>query len=103
MESHENDLLEEIHDQEKVLKIQEDYTSVDLGAKNKALLDFAKKLTLSPKDMGKADIEKLREHGFEDREILDAAQLAGYFNYSNRVMDSLGILPEPHMRFTAKE
>lgn len=103
MESHENDLREEIIDEEKVLKIQEDYTCVDLGDRNRVLLDFAKKLTLSPKDMEKADIEKLREHGFEDRDILDAAQLTGYFNYSNRVMDSLGINPETHMRFKAKE
>jgi uncharacterized peroxidase-related enzyme len=74
-----------------------------LGAENKALLDFAKKLTLYHNSMQRSDIEKLREHGFEDRDILDAIQLIGYFNYTNRVMESLGIKPEPHMRFKAKE
>jgi len=67
------------------------------------MLDFAKKLTLFSKDMSKADIDKLREHGFDDRDILDISQLIGYFNYSNRVMDSLGVRPEPHMRYKAKD
>lgn len=41
-----------------------------LGPDNKALLDFAKKVTLFPKDMKKTDIENLREHGFDDRAII---------------------------------
>ena len=103
MESHENDLREEIKDEEQVLKIQEDYTQVDLGPATRALLDFAKKLPLSPKTMTRQDVDKLHEHGFDDRDILDAANLIGYFNYSNRVMDSLGIQPEPDMRYQPKE
>ena len=67
------------------------------------MLDFAKKLTLSSKEMSRKDVDKLREHGFDDRDILDLAQLIGYFNYSNRVMDSLGIRPEPHMRYKPNE
>ena len=85
------------------MQIQKDYTQVDLGPENKAMLNFAKKLTLSTKEMNKKDIEKLREHGFEDKDILDIAQLVGYFNYSNRVMDSLGVRPEPHMRYKMLE
>ncbi|MCW5199064.1 hypothetical protein VU06_04930, partial [Desulfobulbus sp. F3] len=57
------------------------------------------KVTLAPKEMRRADVEELRAHGFSDLEIFDAAQLIGYFNYSNRVMDSLGIEPEPEMRY----
>ncbi len=53
--------------------------------------------------MGKADIDSLRKSGFDDKDILDAVQIIGYFNYTNRVMDSLGVLPEPHMRFKPKE
>ncbi|MDH5298428.1 MAG: peroxidase-related enzyme [Desulfobulbaceae bacterium] len=100
MESHENDLREEIKDEEKTRQIQEDYTKVDLGAQNRALLDFAKKMTLEHRQMSRDDIETLRSHGFADRDILDAVQLIGYFNYTNRVMGALGIEPEPDMRFT---
>ena len=53
--------------------------------------------------MGKADIDNLRESGFDDKDILDAVQIIAYFNYSNRVMDSLGVQPETHMRFKPKE
>lgn len=103
MESHEQDLREEIKDEEKLLKIQEDFTQVEFDPKTKALLEFAKKTTLTPKNMSKSDIEKLEKNGFTDKEILDAAQLIGYFNYSNRVMDCLGINPEPEMRYKKED
>jgi len=103
VESHENDLREEIKDEAKVRRIQEDYTTVDLGEANRALLDFAKKMTLSHQKLGRADVEGLRRHGFTDRDILDAVQITGYFNYTNRVMGALGIEPEADMRFTRKE
>lgn len=98
MESHEPDLRSEVKDDEKVRSIQSDYRDVDLGAATRALLDFATKLTRAPQEMMRTDIEALRSAGFSDEDIVDAAQLAGYFNYSNRVMDSLGIEPESEMR-----
>ena len=99
MESHEQDLREEIIDEEILLKIQEDFTQVEFDHQTQALLEFAKKTTLTPKEMCKSDVEKLQKAGFSDKEILDAAQLIGYFNYSNRVMDCLGINPEPEMKY----
>lgn len=101
MESHEPDLRSEIKDEETVRSIQSDYRNVDLGPATHALLDFATKLTQTPQQMTRADVETLRSAGFSDEDIVDAAQLVGYFNYSNRVMDSLGIEPEPEMRFKA--
>lgn len=99
MESHEPDLRSEIKDDEAVRSIQSDYRNVDLDPATRALLDFATKLTRTPQQMTKLDVEALRSAGFSDEDILDAAQLIGYFNYSNRVMDSLGIESEPEMRF----
>jgi uncharacterized peroxidase-related enzyme len=99
MESHEQDLLDEIQDYEKVRAIQDDYTQVDFDPPTRALLDFAVKLTLRIHEMEKADIENLRYHGFSDESILDAVHLTSYFNYVNRVLDALGAEPEPGMRF----
>ena len=99
MESHEPDLLDEIHDQEKVLKIQEDYTQIDFDPATRTLLDFAGKLTLDIKDMEKTDIDSLRTSGFSDEDILDAVHLISYFNFVNRVLDALGAEPEEDMRF----
>ncbi|MFV1959550.1 MAG: peroxidase-related enzyme [Planctomycetota bacterium] len=100
MESHEADLRDEIKDDAEVSRIQDDYREADLEPATKRLLDFAVKMTLTPRAMAQADIETLRASGFADEDILDIAQLAGYFNYTNRVMDSLGILPEPTMRYS---
>ncbi|NOZ25912.1 MAG: peroxidase [Nitrospirae bacterium] len=102
MESHEPDLREEIKDDDEVRRIQDDYRNSSLDPATKKLLDFASKLTLTPKEISRTDVEVLRASGFADEDILDAAQLIGYFNYTNRVMDSLGIEPEPGMRYKAK-
>ena len=99
MESHEPDLLDEIQDQETVLKIQEDYTQVQFDDATRTLLDFAVKLTLDIKNMNKVDIDLLRAKGFSDEDVLDAVHLISYFNFVNRVLDALGAEPESHMRF----
>ena len=102
MESHEPDLLDEIHDQDKVIKIQEDYTKIDFDPATRTLLDFAAKLTLNIKEMDKKDIESLSTNGFSDEEILDAVHLISYFNFINRVLDALGAEPEPDMQYGRK-
>lgn len=103
MESHEGDLRSEIEDDAKVQAIQADYRQVDLGPATRALLDFAVKMTAKPREMQRSDVAALRQAGFSDEDILDAAQTVGYFNYINRVMDALGIAPEPDMRYTPRE
>jgi uncharacterized peroxidase-related enzyme len=59
-----------------------------------ALLDYAKKLTLSPGDMNEADIQALRLGGLDDGEILEANQIICYFNYANRCLNGLGVTTE---------
>jgi uncharacterized peroxidase-related enzyme len=56
-----------------------------------ALLEYAKKLTLSPGDMNEADIQALRLGGLDDGEILEANQIICYFNYANRSLNGLGV------------
>lgn len=99
MESHEQDLRDEVRDEALVKQLQEDYTKASISAATRALLDYAVKLTLSPRDMRSTDVEQLRASGFTDAQIVDAVELIGYFNYINRVLDGLGAGPEPGMRF----
>jgi uncharacterized protein YciW len=56
-----------------------------------AMLDYASKLTIYPKDMIKEDVERLREIGYSDRGILDINQIISYFAYVNRIADGLGV------------
>lgn len=98
MLSHEPDLRDEVQGDERVRGVQDDYRSAGLDSPSVALLDFAVKLTLRPREMRETDIAGLRAAGFDDVTILDAVQTIGYFNYANRVMDALGIELEPEMR-----
>lgn len=56
-----------------------------------ALLLYAEKLTLSPGDMNRDDVEALKLAGLDDGEILEANQIICYFNYANRSLNGLGV------------
>jgi uncharacterized peroxidase-related enzyme len=71
-----------------------DWRSAPLSPADRALAEHAARLTHEPAAMRQADVEALRRHGFDDRAIHDAVQVAAYFNYINRVADALGIEPE---------
>ena len=58
------------------------------------MLEYAVKLTLEPWNMLEADVEKLRQAGFIDADILDINQTTGYFAFVNRLADGLGVALE---------
>jgi len=66
-----------------------------LSEADRAMLDYAVKLTRQPWTMVRDDVESLRQAGFEDRAILDINQVTGYFAYVNRLADGLGVELEP--------
>lgn len=57
----------------------------------RAMLEYVEKLTLTPSSMKKEDVQKLRDAGWTDRDILDICQVAAYFNYRVRMADGLGV------------
>jgi len=59
--------------------------------KELALLRYARKLTASPGDMIEADVIEARNAGANDGEILEVNQVCAYFNYSNRLLNGLGV------------
>ncbi len=60
------------------------------------MLEYAVKLTREPWNMIQADVQRLRETGFEDVDILDINQITGYFAFVNRLADGLGVELEPY-------
>lgn len=56
-----------------------------------AMLEFAEKLALTPSNMREADVQKLRDVGWTDRDILDIVHVCAYFNFRVRVVDGLGL------------
>ena len=99
MESHENDLRSAVGSDEQRRAVQEDYRSAGLPPREVALLDFAVRLTKHPAGVRRGDLDALGGHGFTDEELVDAVQCVGYFNFINRVLDGLGVDPEPAMRY----
>ena len=59
-----------------------------------ALLKYAAKLTRSVGSILEADILELQEANCSDQEILEVNQVVAYFNYSNRVLNGLGVTTE---------
>lgn len=68
-----------------------DWRTAPLGEADRAMLDYAVKLTVRPWDVGEEDVQGLRSLGFDDTGILDMVQVAGYYNYVNRLADGLGV------------
>ncbi len=95
MEAHAYDLRAEVDDAQWVEQIKSDYTAAKLDDADRALCDYAFKLTRTPAAVTDDDVAGLRELGFDDRAINDAAQVIAFFNYINRIADGLGVDPEP--------
>ena len=69
----------------------QDHTSLDLAAADKAMLDYAAKLTRRPGEMSERDVVVLRGAGFDDRAIHDICAVTAYFALVNRIADGLGV------------
>jgi uncharacterized peroxidase-related enzyme len=69
------------------------YRAARLSKRERAMLDFAVKLTAEPWLIAEADREDLRRAGFNDRDIWDIAAVAGFFNMSNRVASATDMRP----------
>lgn len=68
-----------------------DYRAADLDAADRAMLDYAMKLTREPWAVAAGDIIALREAGFDDRAIHDICAVTAYFAFVNRIADGLGV------------
>jgi uncharacterized peroxidase-related enzyme len=71
--------------------LERDYTKAELSPEDRAMLDFAVKMTRTPYKHTQADVGKLRAVGFDDTGILQITMIAAFFNYINRVADALGV------------
>ena len=67
------------------------HTRLDLPTRDKAMLDYAAKLTLRPGEMTEGDVAALRDTGFDDRAIHDICAVTAYFAFVNRIADGLGV------------
>jgi uncharacterized peroxidase-related enzyme len=78
-------------DKTLVEALEKDYTTAPITAQERVMVDHVVKLTKDATKVSKADIEGLRQAGFDDRGILQITLIASWFNYINRVADALGV------------
>jgi len=71
------------------------YRVAPLDPRQRAMLDFAAKLTESSSRIEESDRAALRAAGFGDRDIWDIAAVAGFFNMTNRIASATDMQPNP--------
>lgn len=78
------------------------FRAADLTEKQRAMLEFAVKLTEQPAKIVEADREALRKVGFTNRDIWDIASTAAFFNMSNRVAAAIDMRPNAEYHAMAR-
>jgi uncharacterized peroxidase-related enzyme len=69
------------------------YRTAELLPKQRAMLDFAVKVTNASHAIEESDRAHLREAEFSDRDIWDIAAVASFFNMSNRMASAVDMRP----------
>lgn len=69
------------------------WRQADLSRRQAALAAYAEKLTLAPAEVTPDDLQPLREVGLDEHQILEAVQVIGMFNMTNRVSTALAMVP----------
>ena len=96
MESHAEFLRRVSLDEALAAAVRRDFTQVDLPPADRAMLDYAAQLTRNPSSVTPGDLDRLRQHGFDDVAILQINLIASWFNYVTRGADGLGVgRPDP--------
>lgn len=74
-------------------QVAANYRKADITPRQKAMLDFALKVSNSAEATEDADFETLREHGFSDEDIWDIAAVTSFFGLSNRMANFTSMRP----------
>jgi uncharacterized peroxidase-related enzyme len=83
--------------------IAQNYRAAELDRRQKAMLDFATRLTEAPDKIEEADRETLRKAGFSDRDIWDIAAVASFYNMSNRMAAAADMRPNTEYHYWVRE
>jgi uncharacterized peroxidase-related enzyme len=76
-------------------QVRADWRAAGLEPRERAMLEFALKLTLESSRMSPADVEPLRAAAWTDEDVMDIAETAAMFNFTNRLANALGWVPNP--------
>ncbi|MCK5777591.1 MAG: peroxidase-related enzyme [Rhodospirillales bacterium] len=74
-------------------QVATNYRKADITARQKAMLDFAMKVSMSAQQVGEADFDLLKSHGFDEEDIWDIAGISAFFGMSNRMANVTSMRP----------
>jgi len=77
-------------DEKRVQRLKDNFRDADLSEAELALADYAWRLTREPSSISEDTVAAMRELGWSDRAVLDAALVIAYFNFVNRMVLGLG-------------
>jgi uncharacterized peroxidase-related enzyme len=69
------------------------YRKADITPRQKAMLDFAMKVSRAAEEISGPDFAEISRHGFSDDDIWDIAAIAAFFALSNRMANVTGMRP----------
>lgn len=78
------------------------YRTAKLSGRQRAMLDFAAKITTDSASIEESDRQALRNQGFGDRDIWDIASISAFYNMSNRIASAAGMEPNPEYHSQAR-
>jgi uncharacterized peroxidase-related enzyme len=74
-------------------QIATNYRKADITARQKAMLDFAMKVSQAAHQVGEADFDTLKSHGFTEEDVWDIAAISAFFGMSNRLANVTNMRP----------
>ena len=74
-------------------QIAVNHRKAPITPRQRAMLDFAMKVTTASHTVDEADFAALREHGFDDEDAWDIGAIAAFFGLSNRMANLTGMRP----------
>ncbi|WP_299365554.1 peroxidase-related enzyme [uncultured Paracoccus sp.] len=69
------------------------YRKADISSRQKAMLDFAMKVSASAYEVSEEDFSLLRSHGFSEEDVWDIAAISAFFGMSNRMANVTSMRP----------
>ncbi|WP_027781584.1 MULTISPECIES: peroxidase-related enzyme [Burkholderia] len=74
-------------------QVATNYRKADITARQKAMLDFAMKVSQAAHQVGEADFDTLKTHGFTEEDVWDIAAISAFFGMSNRIANVTNMRP----------
>jgi len=81
-----------------VKHLKTDPAKASLEPPDKAMIEFALKLTREPAQAKREDLEFLQQRGFSEAQVVDIVLITCLFNFMDRLADGLGVELDPRMQ-----